>query len=134
MVKCVILFLLLYYTNSTLVYADSIPKERVVYAIIGEAEGEGYYGMLAVACAIRNRKSLKGVYGEKSRRVTEHQYSPHTLVLAIKAWEESAKKDVVDGADVWGTKEDVKKFKKTEWFRKYSLVKIIGNHYFYKRR
>jgi spore germination cell wall hydrolase CwlJ-like protein len=127
----IIVFLLV---SSSNLYASDLTKIRMVNAIIGEAEGEGYEGMLAVACAIRNRGTLNGVYGEKSRRMLEHQYRAKTFVLAVRAYEESAKRDIVDGADVWGTKSDVEIFKKTEWFKKYKLVKHIGNHYFYKRR
>jgi hypothetical protein len=132
--KYALIFVLLSYTGISFASTTDLPKYRIINAIIGEAESEGYYGMLAIACAIRNRGTLKGVYGEYSRRVVDKRYSSSTYELAVKAYEESANIDVTDGATVWGNKCDVIKFKKTKWFKKYWLTKIIGNHYFYKER
>lgn len=86
-----------------------IDEKRAVNAIIGEAEGEGYRGMLAIAGAIRNRGHLIGVYGEKAPRVIGKKYSLKTLQLAKQAWRESANNDITNGADHWGGKKvDVK--------------------------
>lgn len=112
------------------VYAGELRKDRVVMAIIGEAEGEGYKGMLAVACAIRNRGTLQGVYGEKAPRVVKHKYSPKTFVLAVKAYEESAKVDITGGATHWeGTK-----FKTPYWAHGMIVTATIGNQRFYRER
>jgi len=101
-----------------------MPDASPIKAIIGEAEGEEYTGKLAVACAIRNRGNLKGVYGLNSRRVKEKLYSRDTLIDATLSWEESANPkncEFIKGADSW---DNVVRAKKT--------IKI-GNHYFYKR-
>lgn len=83
-------------------HAD-IDNKRAINAIIGEAEGEGYQGMLAIAGAIRNRGTLKGVYGEKSARVVGKKYNAKTYQLALKAWKESASNDITHGADHWAS-------------------------------
>lgn len=124
-VTCMIVVLLGFMGTA---HASNLPKHRVVDAIIGEAEGEGYQGMLAVACAIRNRGTLKGVYGENAPRVRNHRYSSKTFVLAVKAYEESAKRDITGGADHWeGTK-----FKTPYWAKGMKVTCVIGNQRFYK--
>jgi len=115
------------------VLPTEIPKTRAVNAIIGEAEGEGYAGMLAVACAIRNRGTLKGVYGEKAVRVLKRKYSASVFVHAVKAWEESANPDnctQIDGATHWeGTA-----FKTPYWASSMILTATIGNQRFYMEK
>lgn len=81
--------------------SEPIPEARAVRAIIGEASGEGYTGMLAIAGAIRNRGTLQGVYGEKAKHVDKQ---PRWVWdQARKAWKESANKDITSGADHWGS-------------------------------
>jgi spore germination cell wall hydrolase CwlJ-like protein len=110
------------------VYAKELPRERVINAIIGEAEGEGYQGMLAVACAIRNRGTLKGVYGEHSKRVKEHLYSEKTYRMAVKALEMALKCDITNGATHWeGTA-----FKVPSWAKRMQITVVIGRQRFYK--
>lgn len=86
------------------VHAD-VNQSRAVNAIIGEAEGEGYDGMKAIACAIRNRGTLKGVYGEKAPRVLAHKYSDNIEAKALVAWttsEDPKECAFLKGADHWG--------------------------------
>lgn len=113
--------------------AAPVEKTRFVNAIIGEAEGEGYRGMLAVACAIRNRGTLRGVYGEHAPRVRKHKYSPKVFVQAVRAYKESAHAEAcafIDGADHWeGTS-----FKAPEWSRGMIVTAIIENQRFYKNK
>jgi hypothetical protein len=110
--------------------AAEIPQDKAVLAIIGEAEGEGYKGMLAVAGAIRNRGSLKGVYGLNAPRVVKHRYSLATYKLAQQAWQESAFSDITGGATHWeGTK-----FKTPYWANGMIKTVVIGNQAFYKER
>ena len=67
--------------------AEQISEELAVRAIIGEASGEGYLGMLYVAIGIRNRGTLEGVYGLNAKHVDkEPQW---VWKLARKAWLES---------------------------------------------
>ena len=82
-------------------FASELPKTRVINAIIGEAESGGLEGMRCVASAINNRGTLKGVYGEHSKRVKLHKYSTKTFVLAVRAYEEAKKHDYVMGATHW---------------------------------
>ena len=49
-------------------YAE-INDQQAVRAIIGEAGNQGERGMLALACALRNRGTLKGVYGLRAKHV-----------------------------------------------------------------
>jgi hypothetical protein len=116
---------------------DPLPKWRVVYAIIGEGEGEGLDGMKALACAIQARRTLRGVYGEKSSRVLKHLYSTRTLVHAIQAYEESlnpANCLYMEGATGWGTASDIAEFKRHGWWAKCRIVKVVGRHYFYAEK
>lgn len=108
-----------------------IPTERAVKAIIGEAENQGYTGMLAVADAIRNRGTLNGVYGWKSYRVVHHKYSIETYNMAVKAWKESARKDITFGATGWGNDKDVEVFRHSKWFPSVYFTAHIGDHWFY---
>lgn len=83
------------------VQAAEIPEDRAVRAIIGEASGEGYTGMLAIAGAIRNRGTLQGVYGVKAKHVDKQPQ--WVWGQARKAWKESASNDITSGADHWGS-------------------------------
>ena len=110
------------------VYAKEIPQE--VFCVIGEAEGEGYTGMLAVAEAIRNRGSLKGVYGCFSPRVKENKYSVATLKLALQAWVDSEDSNITKGATHWeGTA-----FKTPYWAKGMTVTATIGRQRFYKEK
>lgn len=111
------------------VHASEIRKDRAVYAIIGESENQGYQGMLAVACAIRNRGTLHGVYGENAPRVKKHLYGAKIFVQAVKAWEESSHTDITNGATHW---ENIKAFGKPSWARKMVGTITVKDHVFYK--
>jgi len=118
--------------------SDDLVKIRMVNAIIGEAEGEPYKGKLAVACSIINRtslfgsfdKAMRGVYGERSKRVINRLYSSKTFVDAVRAYEEALDVgtcDFVGGATHWeGTA-----FKTPYWAKNMRLVATIGNQRFY---
>lgn len=109
--------------------AAEIPESRAVRAIIGEAENQGYDGMLAVACAMRNRGTLQGVYGERAPRVMQHKYSDKIYALAVKAWRASANCDVTHGANHW---ENVKAFGKPGWAKNMKLTYCCKDHEFYR--
>jgi hypothetical protein len=112
------------------VSAAEIPEDRAVKAIIGEAENQGYTGMLAVACAIRNRGTLKGVYGEKAPRVVQKKYSQKIYDLAKKAWRESLNSDITNGGDHW---ENVTAFGVPSWAKNMKLVYQHKDHNFYRK-
>lgn len=112
--------------------AAEIPSDKAIKAIIGEAENQGYTGMLAVAGAIHNRGSLKGVYGLHSYRVRHHLYSDRTYKQACRAWNEALKGiDITHGATGWGNDSDVAIFKNSQWFSSVYFTAHIGDHWFY---
>lgn len=111
---------------------NAYTTDNVIKSIIGEAEGEGYPGMLAIALAIRNRGTLHGVYGLHAPRVIKHLYSEHTYLLATKAWKNSEYSvDITNGATGWGNVEDINIFKTHTWFSRYRITAKIGHHWFY---
>ena len=79
----------------------AISDSMAIRAIIGEAGHQGERGMLAVACAIRNRGTLKGVYGVKAKHVDKEP--AYVWTMARKAWADSAVKDITNGAQFWGS-------------------------------
>ena len=86
--------------------ADTIPDNLAVKALIGEFEGEGYEGLKVGACALRNRGTLKGVYGLHANRVVKHLYSDDIEAKAIVAWATSADPKecaYLKGASYWGS-------------------------------
>lgn len=108
-------------------YAE-IPKKLAIKAIIGEASGEGFVGMRCVASAIRNRGTLKGVYGLHAKHVNKQP--KWVWKMARKAWKDSKTKDYVSGSSFWeGTK-----FKKPYWASDMQVVMVVGNQRFYKER
>lgn len=77
-----------------------------VFCIIGEAEDQDYWGMFAVAHALRNRSTLKGCYGLNSVRVNKRLYSKEIFDQAQMAWFDSKyTSDITNGATHWCTKE-----------------------------
>lgn len=105
-----------------------IPDGKAVIAILGEAEDQGYKGMLAVACGIRNRGTLKGVYGVRAKRPNTKGKIPEKYwKMARKAWAES-KNHRIHAADHW---ENVKQFGMPDWAQSMKKVCVIGDHVFY---
>lgn len=101
-IVAVVLFV--FFLFATHCQASEINKTRFINAIIGEAESEPAIGKLAVACAIRNRGTLKGVYGEKAPRVINKLYSSKIKAEAEKAFDASSVKgacEFISGADHW---------------------------------
>lgn len=112
-----------------------IPQDKAIKAIIGEAENQGFIGMIAVAHAIRNRGNLRGVYGGMSYRVRHHLYSLHIYYMAKTAWEWSAEplEDITHGATGWGNANDLEAFAKCKWWRNCAITFMYRDHYFYRR-
>lgn len=108
--------------------AAEIPDNLAVRAIIGEASGEGYRGMLAVACGIRNRGTLHGVYGLNAKHVDREP--AWVWDLARKAWAESATKDIVNGSGDWESID----YPRPYWAKRMIITARIGKHQFYLRR
>lgn len=106
--------------------AFAFTSEQAERCIVGEAASEGFEGMVAVGEAIRNRMTLKGVYGCKSDL---YDREPQWVRDKAKdAWEASATSNLVKGADHW---ENVKAFGKPYWADSMELKATVGNHNFY---
>ncbi len=104
------------------VEAGEIPEELAVSCILGEARGESYTGMLAVAEAMRNRGRIKGVDGCGYKAIDKDP-----IQQAFKAWEESKTSNTVGKADHWHADYI------TPWWAKYGTrTAKIGKHIFYK--
>lgn len=104
----------------------AIPEDQAVRAIIGEAANQGYGGMLAVACAIRNRGTLDGVYGLHSK--LPDQQPQWVWNLARLAWRRSQQRDVTHGATHW---ENVKAFGLPSWARNMRITLRLRDHTFF---
>ena len=109
----------------------AIPPELAARAIVGEAAGAPYTVKLGVACAIRNRNTLRGVYGVTAKHnATE---PPRVWREAARAWSESAGRDITGGADHFGNARDVAR----GTFRGLTLTVILGDGknrtYFFRR-
>jgi len=130
-------------SSCTLAYASDtqIPADRAIAAIIGEVSGEGganlelkYRAMLACAHAIRNRGTLKGVYGEHAPHVKKEP--AWVWKMARRAWVQSAYdracgKDITCGATHW---ENVDRFGKPYWMKDMKVTVTIGSHVYMKRK
>ena len=110
--------------------ANMVNPTEAVNAIIGESEAEPFIGKIAIGEAIRNKGNLRGVYGLSSTRITKA--SSRVRAECEAAWRESRASSLVGDASVWGTDSDVRKFKKSRWFRSYEFVRRIGNHSFFR--
>lgn len=131
-------------SSCTPAWASKAPKftdRRAVAAIIGEVAGEGgsnmklkFEAMVACAHAIRNRGTLKGVFGEHNPIVkTEPEW---VWKMAWKAWMQSAKDkdcgvDPTCGATHW---ENIKAFGEPYWKKEMVVTAKIGNHVYMKRK
>jgi hypothetical protein len=105
----------------------SINEADAVRAIIGEAANQGKDGMLAVACAIRNRGNLKGVFGLNAKFVDDQPQWVWDHARA--AWAESATHDVTDGATSW---DNINAFGEPYWARTMHRTVRVGDHQFFK--
>ena len=108
------------------------PKEPI-RAIVGEAAGEGYAGMLAVACAINNRpEGLQGVYGTNSPLYdTEPQNIIANAEMAYYTAKTKPKTCValIQNADMWHSGPAPESWSHVPMI----FIKKIGNHAFYRR-
>lgn len=130
---CIGLFLLTLVVNLLIDYKRyKIPAfndDNCINALVGEYAREDAYGMNLMAHAIRNRGTLKGVYGFNA---------PHTRTknkfiweMASLAWFESEKEaDPLDGATEWRSVKDLIKKGNPKGF---TLTRICNGIYYYKK-
>ena len=104
--------------------AFALPDQMAIKTVMGEARGEGYKGMLAVAEVLRRRDSVKGFYGFKAK-FNEPKW---VWDLARKAWNDSLKTNTTNGATHFESTD----FKKPTWAKKMKVVAHVGKHVFYK--
>lgn len=90
-------FLCIFHSNSY-----GYTEKDAIRATMGEARSGGYKGMLAISCAIRNRGTLKGVYGLSAKGLEKEP--KYVWKLAKKAWKDSANNDITNNASYWGSK------------------------------
>ena len=109
--------------------AQAYTEKQAIKAIIGEAENQGKEGMLAVACAIRNRGTLKGVYGLNAPRVRNHLYTARIYAQAAQAWADSAQTDITHGARFW---ENTTAFGMPYWAKGMQVVLVVRDHKFFR--
>jgi hypothetical protein len=110
-------------------FPAEIPEETAIICIIGEAANQGDKGMLALAEALRNRGTTKGVYGCQSNLHARQPKRVHQQ--ALNAWRKSATSNITDGATHW---ENIKAFGKPYWVDSMERVYEYKDHVFYKKR
>lgn len=129
--RLIIIFMVIFHCFNGYCYSQNINRDKAVKAILGEAEDQGYKGMLAVAVGIRNRNTLKGVYGHKANRPnTTGAILKKYWKQAEKAWDESKMNRIHTGTH-W---ENIKTFKKPYWTKYMEKVYEYKDHTYYKRK
>ena len=117
-------FIIIFGSSKGYCYTDA----QAIRAVIGEASNQGYKGMLVVACGIRNRGTLQGVYGLNARHIyTEPKW---VWEMAKKAWTESLINRIHKGTS-W---ENIKAFGTPLWVKGMTEVYRYKDHIFYKER
>jgi len=112
---------------ATMVTAHAeIQDVAAVRAIVGEAANQGRTGMLAIACAIRNRGTLRGVYGLHNPCVDNQP--AWVWQRARLAWVQSQTNDITCGATAW---ENTRAFGTPWWAKTMRPTARIGDHQFY---
>lgn len=106
--------------------AEPFTDEQAVRCIIGEAAGEGFEGMVAVAEALRNRGTLDGVYGCKAKFVDNEP--EWVWIKAYEAWRYSKTSNFVYEATHWESTD----FPEPYWAKDMKITAKIGKHIFYK--
>jgi spore germination cell wall hydrolase CwlJ-like protein len=117
---------------------SSLGSEQMGLTLAGEAGGEGYLGMYAVACVIQNRakkshlstsKVIKGgFYGRTSKGARKAFSAQKKAILGLVS-QVGSLKDITNGATHF---ENVEYFGYPSWTK--SMIKTckIGRHTFFK--
>jgi len=108
--------------------AFAITDDQATACIVGEASGQSYQEQVAIAEALRNRNSTRGVYGCTAKHnATEPAW---VWTRCKKAWLESANTDLVKGADHW----ESTNFKTPYWASQMTVTAQVGSTKFYKSK
>ena len=112
----------------------SINEVSAIRAILGESRGDGYDGLYATACALRNRGTLRGVYG---LRADISNVSGELYQTASRAWAVSEDGfDVTLGADHWLSDYDITHQRHVwkKWIHQFEKTVKIGHTTYYKKK
>ena len=114
-------------------WAEPISEAQATRAILGEAL-PNYEAMHDIASAIRNRGTLKGVYGVRSSNYDKA--SPKLRALASRAWASSATIDSVNGANHWLSEYDLTHCKPRLTAFRFGMVETVYRHktHFYRAK
>lgn len=108
----------------------AVDPEQAARAIVAEAANQPYLGKVALAEAIRNRGTLSGVCGLSRADFISSQWK-YAGKDAKRAWHDSAKSNLVKGADHW---ENVKAFGMPSWARDMIKTAEVGDHVFFRSK
>lgn len=108
MLFCIIFWMVVIMAAYGKATENVITDKKAIASIVGEYARDDIYGMKLFAHAIRNRGTLKGVYG---RYAAHNRKEPKEVwVAASLAWFESAhENDMLDGASAWYSYADLMK-------------------------
>ena len=109
--------------------AQEYTDKEAIRAIVGEASNQGYDGMYAVACSVKNRGHLRGVYGLKAPHVESEP--SWVWKMASEAFYASLQgTDVTNGATHWESTD----FPTPYWVKDMEITYKLGKHVFYKAK
>ena len=135
--KAVLIFVLIicFLIILVAILVDELWAEPPIWQVLmAEAVSEGYEGMYAVACVIRNRGGIDGFVGAKRkdlRAFCERQGS-HWRDVAKRIEYEVFEKDGRDATSGARYYENVETFGEPYWARTKEETCKIGNHTFWK--
>lgn len=148
MIRLLSLLLILILLQPGTILADELDDIQVAKTIAGEAIGEGYVGMYAVACVIQNRMikssmskrpilrpvevTRVGFYG-KDNKVALRGYlkAKKALLKLVYTLNRLELKDITGGATHF---ENVEAYGRPRWSKNMIITCKIGRHTFFKIR
>lgn len=122
------LWIMLMATTDCLAFSDA----QAVHAIMGEARGESWLGKCYVASAIRNRGTLKGVYGLRVPLARLKKEPARVWAEAKRAWQLCKVRPVTNATHWGGVKCDKLWIAKAKRSSKFTDFKIVGNQCYFK--
>jgi hypothetical protein len=103
---------------------------RYLQSLYGETAGESFACKLATAYALRNRGTLRGVYGLQSPLLRK-PIDVQAWADCVMAWKLSATgNDPTKGADHWACRSDLAR----PYLRDLICTGRIGRHWFFKKK
>mgnify|MGYP001571965694 CR=1 FL=1 len=128
------------FSDFCFVYAEKISHPECLYkGIIGEAVGEGYEGMYAVACVYRNRlrkglplgcTALKRNGLDLFCKKQGKKYKTMATIIVRKVFSENSP-DVTNGATHY---ENIRAFGFPYWAKNMRITTVIGSHTFFVKK